>query len=190
MCFVLFCFFACAGARGPVLPGAVSVSHGAGEGGGHGGRHQEGHPPGPAHLLLHLLLAGWGGPGGGDEEVNTQTHTKTWQQMGGGKKSRSTAEVTVYVFLSRSLCAGARYVWLTKGRFSFRGLFTWEDQCTSCHHIHSLRHSLGSEQQRLGVVLPLHRRGEGERKFLFFILSHHNAEDVQRQIAAVQTVQH
>lgn len=46
------------GTRGSVFPGAVSMSHGAGEGGGHGGRHQEGHPPGPAHLLLHLLLTG------------------------------------------------------------------------------------------------------------------------------------
>lgn len=37
--------------------------------------------------------------------------------------------------------------------------------------IHSLRHSLDSEQQRLGVVLPLHRREEGEkgkRKFFFY----------------------
>lgn len=56
--------------------------------------------------------------------------------------------------------------------------------------IHSLRRSLGSEQQRLGVVLtaaPTRRRGEENS---FIILSHHNVEDVQRQIAAVQTVQH
>lgn len=44
------------GARGPVFPGIVSVSHGSSEGGRNGGRHQEGHPSGPAHLLLHLLL--------------------------------------------------------------------------------------------------------------------------------------
>lgn len=36
--------------------------------------------------------------------------------------------------------------------------------------IHSPRHSLGS---RLGVVLPLHRREKGDKKILFFILSHH-----------------
>lgn len=46
------------GTRGSVFPGAVSVSHGAGEGGGNSGWYQEGHPPGPAHLLLHLLLTG------------------------------------------------------------------------------------------------------------------------------------
>lgn len=50
--------FVSVGARGSVFPGAVSVPHGAGEGGGDGGRHQERHPPGPAHLLLHLLVAG------------------------------------------------------------------------------------------------------------------------------------
>lgn len=63
--------FVSVGTRGSVLPGAVSVSHGAGEGGGDGGRHQERHPPGQAHLLLHLLLTRWGGFGGGNEKVNT-----------------------------------------------------------------------------------------------------------------------
>lgn len=64
-----------AGARGSVLPGAVPLPHRAGEGGGDGRRHQEGHPPGPAHLLLHLVLAGRGGASGGDEEVSTRSRT-------------------------------------------------------------------------------------------------------------------
>lgn len=45
------------------------MPHGAGEGRGDGGRDQARHPSGQVHLLLHLLIAGRGGAGGGYEEV-------------------------------------------------------------------------------------------------------------------------
>lgn len=67
------CRSSATGARGAVFPGAVLVPHGAGEGGGDGGRDQARHPPGQVHLLLHLLVSGRGGAGGGNEEVE-HTH--------------------------------------------------------------------------------------------------------------------
>lgn len=171
MCVFLFLFFfTCAGARGPFLPGAVSVSHSSGEGGGHGRRHQEGHPPGPAHLLLHLLLAGWGGAGGGDEEVNSQTHAKTrqqqiekkcknhvappWWQFMSFCHSRSALELVMFN-LQRAPSASEVY---SHERINVQAVTIF---------IHSLRHSLGSEKQRLGAVLPLHRREEEEKEILF-----------------------
>lgn len=78
-------FLSTAGARGAVLPSTVLVPHGAGQRGGDCGRHQTGHPSGQVHLLLHLLLSGRSGSGGGHEEVSASLHFSGFELNLNGK---------------------------------------------------------------------------------------------------------